>query len=437
MTKVLWLSDFNAATGFATVAENIMTELMKTGEYKFTVIGINHFGEPYDYNRWPFPIYPAINMAKMDQPEYKDYFGRQRLLDFLGTGEFDIVFTLQDHFILQPIAKQIIATRDELIKLGKKPFKWILYYPVDGQMRKEWSETVGLADIPITYTEFGKQETARFGVVPRVIPHGTNLIDFYPLENRKELKQKYFKTDKFIVMNVNRNQPRKAIPQTLQAFKKFQEIKDSLLYLHMLPNDVGGDIIQMARELNLSGDSLMMPETMYPVNILNEIYNAVDVVISTTFGEGWGLSCTEAMATKTPVIMPDNTSLSEICADGRGLLVKSGNVKVNLLNDNGQFRPLTDIDSMVNSLVETYDNPDEAKKRADKAYEWVVKLSWENVCKNWLGVFEQASVPMVIKSRNGLCVECLKKGISKKNKRCKEHNGTDYVEQMQDMQENA
>lgn len=397
--QVLWLSDFNCATGFATVAHNIMEQLLKTGEYEFDVIGINHIGEPYDFKKWPFSIYPARDLLKArTDKRYADPFGRQRFLDLLSKGKYDIVFTLQDTYIIEILASKIMQAKNIL------NFSWIFYYPVDGKVKDSWiNNSVNLADIPVAYTEFGKKETMRVNpsVRPRVIYHGVNTKNFYPIDDISGFRKAYFQdhADKFIVTNVNRNQPRKDIPRTIAAFAKFhQKRPDSVLYLHMKQNDFGGNIVEMAANCGLDpAKDVLFPSDFnecdgYPIEILNMIYNASDVIVSTTLGEGWGLTITEAMATKTPVIIPDNTSLSEIGADGRARLVKSGKEFFCLgASDSNQYRPLTDVEDMVEALMDCHANREKYKEMAEKAYDWVINLSWDNIGKQWVEVFKNAS----------------------------------------------
>ncbi|MPL68143.1 hypothetical protein SDC9_13856 [bioreactor metagenome] len=397
--KVLWLSDFNCATGLATVAHNIMEQLLGSALYDFHVIGINHLGEPYDFRKWPFPIYPAINLAKARSDQrYADVFGRQRFLDFLNTGYFDIVFTLLDTFLLEPIADKIIEARE---RLG---FQWIFYYPVDGQVRDSWiNNSALLADYPVCYTNFGRRETLRVNPAasPRVIYHGVNIKDFFPIEDISVFRRSYFKenADKFIITNVNRNQLRKDIPRTITAFAKFKQYRpDSLLYLHMQPIDLGGNILEMASHWGLKKDiDFMVPDNFdvfrgYSIAKVNQIYNASDVVITTTLGEGWGLTTTEAMATKTPVIIPDNTALSEIGADGRARLVRSSKELICYgASDGNNYRPLTDVDDLVAALVDCYDNRDKYAAMAEKAFNWVVNLSWDNIGCYWREIFACAA----------------------------------------------
>lgn len=447
--KVLWLSDFACATGFAQVAHNLVENLLKTDKYELTVVGINHFGEPYNFQKWPFPIYPARDLTKAQDPRYMDVYGRQRLLDLLGTGQFDVLFTLQDTFILETIGDAIVNTRVALEKNNMKTFQWIYYFPVDGKLKENWVKlSVDKADFPVAYTEFGKKEAQRFTAKDiDVIYHGVNTEIFKPLskEDRAEFRKRYFAgaaENKFVVTNINRNQRRKDIPRTIAAFAEFHKKRpNSILYLHMNPNDVGGNVFEMARHYDLGiGVDLFVPtsfseQTGYPVEVVANIIASSDVVMSTTLGEGWGLSSIEAMACKVPIAFPGNTSLNEICANGRCELAKSGETENDWTclgpEDMNQFRPLTNIKDMARLLTAMYDEPEKYQAMAEKAYEWVHKeLKWEHLAKKWEVIFDKAAQTnkKVIEAqgqdigRNELCPVCKDIGIERKWKKCREHN---------------
>jgi len=104
---------------------------------------------------------------------------------------------------------------------------------------------------------------------------------------------------------------------------------------------------------------------------------------------------TEAMACKTPVVMPNNSSTTEIIGakEERGYLVDSGNtpsLNTVLFQDNDIVRPLTDIDSLTAKWKEVYDNREEALEKAEKAYEWLQKHTWDIVAKQWEELFDKA-----------------------------------------------
>jgi glycosyltransferase involved in cell wall biosynthesis len=407
MKKILVLADYGCGTGFAQVASNIFQHIAATGKYDITVIGINY--DPSDdvnLSRWPGRIIPAVTVSDMNGNV--DVYGRQKVLNELGKGIYDIFFTIQDTFIIQEIVKHINETRT---KIAKK-YSTIIYYPIDATPKNEWiTECVSLFDFPVPYTNYAKAETIKIDSTLKDIQpiyHGTNLNDFNYVEDREyvaEFRRKYFEgkaTGKFLLMNVNRNQPRKDIVRNFMILKELKKRghDNVLLYLHMAHNDAGGNILVMADYFGfkLTQDYILPSPKIFQVNqglpltMLNLLYNCSDAVISTTLGEGWGLSITEAMATRTPVIAPDNTSLHEMMADNRGILVPSGaddNMWFNLgAADNERMRPLTD----VNAAVDAIENIMQGKlPDIDGAYKWATEHSWDNICKEWIKIFDEAT----------------------------------------------
>ena len=220
----------------------------------------------------------------------------------------------------------------------------------------------------------------------------------------------------------------------MQIFKLFkQQVPNAVLYLHMKKNDVGWNIDETARNFDLIPDEDYIVPPSFDENsgvdpvVLNAIYNASDVVMTTTLGEGWGLSMTEAMATKTPVIAPDHTSLSEMLGDDKGALVPAGKNLTewySMSNDNNVMRPLVSIPDYVDKLVDIYRNKENTAKRVENAYKFVVEnLTWDIVGEKWRELFKQAiPAPKVAKiGRNDPCPDCLKEGRQLKYKLCKDH----------------
>ena len=104
----------------------------------------------------------------------------------------------------------------------------------------------------------------------------------------------------------------------------------------------------------------------------------------------------EGMATKTPVISPNNTVRPELMNDSIAYLVDSGtndNLYTILPNDNEVLRPLVDINDLVKTMKCVVDNPQEAKDKADAAYKHVMEnLTWEHsIIPQWVELFEEIS----------------------------------------------
>ncbi len=304
---------------------------------------------------------------------------------------------------------EFIPTLIPHLKKNKpKPHKSICYYPVDSIIKQKWAENIQPVDYLVAYSEFGKQETLKRIDRPdiRVIPHGVNSAEYFPIakEEIEAFKKQYFGpyADHFIITNVNRNQQRKDIPRTIAAFKEFRKIvPESILYLHMAIKDQGWDLQEVCNNLDLdiSKDVIFPrnfgPNQGYPRHILNMLYNCSDVIVSTTLGEGFGLAWMEAMAAKVPVIMPNNTMLPEFITEDTGYLVKSGNnpsLWTVIQFDNEVARPLTDVEDLVDILVQIYHNREEAQRRAENGYKWVTtKMDWQkHIAKHWVKLFDEA-----------------------------------------------
>jgi glycosyltransferase involved in cell wall biosynthesis len=372
----------SVATGFGKVSSNILPMLHNSGDYEIYCFGVNYMGVPHPY---PFQIYPMLPNPQGDP------YGREKVQQIIPQMDFDIGFFLQDSFILTFLPNLIQQAR----KRGKN-FRTVVYFPIDGVPWSEWIEAMSSADACVTYTEWGRKQCInaypQIGDHLSVIPHGISTKEFFPVpdEKRGELRKFYFgpHADKFIIINVNRNQQRKDIPSTMLAFKDFiKECPKSVLYLHCAEKDVGWDLPRVAQNMGLTpGDNIIFPKNFnvnsgFPVSIVNDLYNCADVCISAALGEGWGLSSVEAMATKTPCIFPDNTSLTEIFADGRGFLCRSGdtpNMQIVLPMDNEVIRPRININDMVKYLKRLYEKPEIGRGVAEKAYQWVTNnLQWE------------------------------------------------------------
>lgn len=420
--KILVYSDApTVPTGFGTVIRNIFTPLLQQGKLSsddVSFFGVNFHG---DYHGTAFRLWPACIGSSAD----RDPYGKHRFAQMaLGNAwPFDVLFFLLDHFSLsQPIMidnKQVPfvpglvnALRSQQSQ-GRPPFRVIQYVPVDSDnVRPEWlSWMPGVVDTPVAYTNFGRRVCCE--VVPalvdtmKVIPHGTNPETFFQVQpaQRDEYRRKAFNIglEVPLIVNVNRNQPRKDIPRTLQAFKRVLDVyPNALLYLHLNARDTAGfDLERLAHALRIPQGRVAFPMNFsegvgVPVEHLNMIYNAADVIVTTARGEGWGLSVTEAMTAGTLVIAPDHTSFSEILGEGRGLLVPPLADRQSMIMDNDQFRPVADVEKTAEAIIWALANVDAAKSIADRGMVWARALGWADVvAPMWWAVLQPAPAPVV------------------------------------------
>lgn len=413
MKQVLVLADASCGiTGFSNVIKHILKDIHDTGEYEIIQIGINYDGSGYDNKEIPYRIIPATSGLN---PRYNDVYGRARFIDMLSTGRYDIVFILNDMGVYCTFAKDVQEVCDKLPK--EKKFITIFYFPVDSALttKREWVvNSASLAGYPVVYTEWGKKEIAQFdsdlGKRCSICYHGISLKEFHPLSHN-EIKMhratifggKTDLTNKFVILNVNRNQIRKDYIKTFKTIAELKKIHPNIVLIAFAAvKDQGGDLIEIAKQCGLEYGVDWLAPSGYnsmngvPVKVMNQLYNLADCVFSTTHGEGFGLSTLEGMATKKPCVFPANSMLPEIFGgDGeRGRLVASGNNPNNFVcygvNDSSIVRPSIDVMDAVEKLSWVIKGGEEVDAMVERAYSWVQELDWSKVNKFWIELFDRA-----------------------------------------------
>ena len=318
MAKILWYGDILSNTGFARVTHSILEHLANAHEV--VAFGINYNGDPHDL---PFKVYPAGGLNPSDR------FGIGRLPQIVQREKPDFIICLNDIWIVNQVWERVHLLKDTI------NFKFIAYFPVDSAYYASSMLTyISDWDFAITFSVEQAQRLMAQGVKPKlfgVIPHGLDQGKFFPIPQEEARKALHLPEDKFIVLNANRNQPRKQIDLTIKAFARFAVDKpNTLLYLHMSEKDLGWDVREIFNtEMNRRGvapdNRLVMtsPNIDYtnapPDELLNLIYNACDVGLNTANGEGWGLVSFEHASCRKPLVLPNHTSFSDIWS-GNALL---------------------------------------------------------------------------------------------------------------------
>jgi glycosyltransferase involved in cell wall biosynthesis len=385
-TKVLWCGDIVAMTGFARVTENVIYRLKD--DFEIVVLGHNWWGDPCEQQK-DFKIYPSSNRFQTAP------FGEQRIREIVEREQPDIVFTINDMWIINEQYRQI----QDLHKQGK--FKFVGYAPMDSC---GWigclADTANDWDAIISYTEFGAHEFVKGGIQKpiAVIPHGVTPGQFYPMDKKEARRKLGLDEDLFIVFNGNRNQFRKRIDITIKAFAEFAVGRpETRLYLHMGLKDQGWDVMGVfAREmsrvgLDPNGRIIMTTQTEGPPNVsvdmLNTIYNAVDVGVNTCKGEGWGLVNFEHAACGVPQVVPDHTSCKEIF-EGYGELIRCDHIDVD--TNYAREMPCPSAEHLTEILDRLYEVPEICDEIGQLCYQRVTdpQFSWDTVASQFGGIFE-------------------------------------------------
>lgn len=155
-------------TGFARVTENVIYRLKD--DFEIVVLAHNWWGDPCEQQK-DFKMYPSSNRFQTAP------FGEQRIREIVEREQPDIVFTINDMWIINEQYRQI----QDLHKQGK--FKFVGYAPMDSY---GWigclADTANDWDAIISYTEFGAHEFVKGGIRKpiAVIPTALRPVSFIP-----------------------------------------------------------------------------------------------------------------------------------------------------------------------------------------------------------------------------------------------------------------
>jgi glycosyltransferase involved in cell wall biosynthesis len=409
--SLLVYADWNCTTGFGAVAKELVNEWAKDKKLSIVIFGVNDASTKiYDYLP-NVKVIPALITG--DENSKKDIYRRIELLKLIYQSDFDALFFLQDVEVINTMEEQLRDVKNTKRKENRPNFKSMIYFPVDSEPRLSDLKVLQFFDEVVTYTEYAKSvmkpliSDTQFKKI-KIIPHGTNSSDFYPYSDADKLKAKkemFGSEDVFVFGSVNRNQVRKDFGSLIMGFAMFKHTSgaNALLYLHCNPIDpMGINIYRLCERVGLEvGKDVIVPKD-YSENKgctleeLNKIYNSFDCFITTTTSEGWGLTVTEAMATKCLVICPKHTSLTEITDNGANTLNFMFSQQAVFVNDFEKIRFTTN-PLEVKTLCEVAyglknDEPElqeMVKVKIENAYNKVSGMKWEGIAKQFKVIIDR------------------------------------------------
>jgi glycosyltransferase involved in cell wall biosynthesis len=411
--SLLVYADWNCTTGFGAVAKELVDEWAKDKKLSIVIFGLNDLSKKvYDY----LPNVKVIpSLITGDKDTQKDYYRRIELLKLIYQSDFDAIFFLQDVEVINTMEEQLLDVKNTKKKENRPSFKSMIYFPVDSEPRLSDLKVLPFFDEVVTYTEYAKNvmkpliTDTQFKKI-KIIPHGTNTNDFYPYSdlNKKLAKVEIFgaeREDTFVFGSVNRNQVRKDFGSLIMGFAMFKHTSgaNALLYLHCNPIDpMGINIYRLCERVGLEvGKDVIIPKD-YSENKgctleeLNKIYNSFDCFITTTTSEGWGLTVTEAMATKCLVICPKHTSLTEITDNGENTLNFMFSQQAVFVNDFEKIRFITnplEVKTLCEVMIGLKNDEPElqemVKVKIENAYNKVSGMKWEGIAKQFKVIIDR------------------------------------------------
>ena len=386
------------------------------GEYKdidLTVYGFQNVSNTNGKNlRDNIPKNVKIYDAMANENPKRSGFGEKEIGDYIKKNPQDIIIIFNDNMITTSLTNTIIKE----CNTERKNFKLVSYmdqvYPYQ---KKAYIELLNKHfDAIIAFTPYWKDIARKLGINNNIpiytFPHGFDTNIYYPIP--KNIARTYFKynNDDFMVLNLNRNQPRKCWDHTIIAWVEFVEMhykanfKNCQDYLineytkrpiklivgtsinaywnlwDVLENEV------IFRDVPLEYVKSTIVEVQMPQQLsdreINLLYNACDVGLNTADGEGFGLCGFEGAGLGKPQISSYVGGMREFLSDEYSLLIKP-TVSIYLDCKSvgiGGKAELTSADEYADAFWKYFTNPELVKEHGIKSRKHILThYRWETL----------------------------------------------------------
>ena len=328
-------------TGFGTVTIQLAERLLAAG-VDVRILAVNHRGEPVRGplagRVWPAGIFGNDFGGNIGTAAIRGSLWKK--LDPADDWQPDAGLVISD--VSGLLSHVGTATPDSIAAWRSIPI--FHYCPIEGDnLVPAWRDVWHMVQ-PVAMSDYGQRViSAHIGrMVPRIY-HGVDTETFRPVSitdpilldgkrlGTKEACKAHFGLDgRKVILRADRNATRKFYPALLEAFIPIARADPEVdLLLHCAADDpLGSDLIAEVMRLPESirdGKRVWftgMTDTFVGLSTegLVALYNAADLYMTTTGGEGFGLTLAESLACEVPVVSNDWAAESEVVGPG-GIMV--------------------------------------------------------------------------------------------------------------------
>lgn len=247
---------------------------------------------------------------------------------------------------------------------------------------------------PITMAPHGQEQLEAVGIQSEYIPHGIDTKVYKPTKDIEGVPTREFMgvdEDTFLVGMVAANKAngsihRKAFAENLLAFATFhKKYPNSQLYIHSEPSRIYGgfNLAVLLRNVGLDKSAVLLPDPLtlrdgYPDSHMAAFYSAFDVLLSTSYGEGFGIPTVEAQACGTRVITSNFAASKDLASpdsyliDGQPFWDEA----------QGAFYSIPSISKISNALEDAYHN---RRGHSEEAVKFAKQFDFDHVWQwRWL-----------------------------------------------------
>lgn len=405
-TKVLlFATHIHSTNGYCLVGHALARELAGYDDIELTYYGFQNFHKnPAHMSKRVLPNNVYVYDAFENENPKSMGFGFDQVTEFVTMNKPDVCVIYNDMVVVSTIL-------DKLKAVPNRKFKIIVYIDqVYLYQKKEFIKRLNEeADMVLAFTPFWQDCIVKQGLTKPVdyLQHGFDPKQHYPVP--KELARTFFglKMDDFIVLNLNRNQPRKRWDVCLQAFAEVvsRHLEDPIKLLIATAVNGAWNLLEVY-ERELAKRGVTLEEGMKHVILIdnpqqitdeevNILYNVADIGLTTCDGEGFGLCSFQQAAIGVPQVLPGIGGFLDFFNGERSIVVEP---KLSLYIDNsrdgvGGECQICDWRDIADGIEAYYSDRELIKKHGENARKYIVgNYGWKGIgeklykiCKNVCG----------------------------------------------------
>lgn len=402
------------SNGYSKVVYYISKYLGQYEDIDLTIYGFQNFANTSGASiRNDIPSRVKLHDAMAHENPRRNGFGELEIGDFIKKNPQDVIIIFNDNIITSALTQTIINECGS----ERRNFKLVSYmdqvYPYQ---KKNYIELLNqYFDAVIAFTPYWQEIARKLGIKESIpmysFPHGFDHKLYYPIPTNVARAYFGYDEDAFMVLNLNRNQPRKRWDHTIIAWVEFVErhyqvnVKnkrgDFKVNKHtkrpvklVVGTQMDGywnlmDIVE--NEVKFRDVPLdYVKDTIVSVNMpqqlsdrdINILYNSCDATISQVEGEGFGLQGMESAGIGKGQISAYLGGMLEYLNDQNSIVIRP---IMYLYGDNksqgiGCKSELTNPHDFAEALWKYLSNPELVEKHGKRARENILKhYRWESL----------------------------------------------------------
>jgi glycosyltransferase involved in cell wall biosynthesis len=416
--RIMWCGTHPIqSNGYSRVMYYIGKYLSKYKEIELTIYGFQNFNilGGQEVLRGDIPKNVIIHDAYASEDPKRSGFGEKEIGGYIKEHPQDIIIIFNDAIITTSLTATIINECGNY----RNKFKLISYMDqVYRYQKKEYIQLLNtFYDGIIAFTPYWKEVAYKLGIRKTmpiyVFPHGFDHKLYYPIDQRIARLYYNYDDNDCMVLNLNRNQPRKRWDTTIIAWIEFVERHynvnvtkkitkaDCKINKHTsrpiklvigtmvdgywdLSNVIENEVKFRDVPLDYVTNTIITVQAPQQLSDrdINILYNACDVGLNTADGEGFGLCGFEGLALGKAQVSSYVGGMREFLNENIALIVKP---KINMYLDNkstgiGGIAELTDPHDYAEAFWKYFSSPELVEKHGYKGRQHILtNYKWENM----------------------------------------------------------